>query len=49
MKTNYVDICGVACVKIKESDIGSIYITSDILFKSEFGKNNNYAESYVRM
>lgn len=45
---DYTNICGRACIKIKEDEKGTYYTLKDSLFKSEFGKNNNYAESYVR-
>lgn len=48
MKEHFVVICGKSCVKMKEDEHGTYYMLADILFKSEFGKNNNYAESYVR-
>lgn len=48
MKEHFTVICGELCVKIKEDKQGTYYMLADILFKSEFGKNNNYAESYVR-
>lgn len=48
MKEHFVTICGKSCVKMKEDENGTYYMLTDILLKSEFGKNNNYTESYVR-
>lgn len=48
MKEHFVTICGKSCVKIKEDENGTYYMLSDILFKTEFGKDNNYATSDVR-
>ncbi len=48
MKEHFVTICGKSCVKIKEDEKGTYYMLSDILFKTEFGKDNNYATSEVR-
>lgn len=48
VKEHFAVICGKSCVKIKEDENGTYYMLSDILFKSEFGKDNNYEKSYVR-
>lgn len=48
MKEHFTIICGKSCVKIKEDKKGTYYMLSDILFKSKFGKDNNYATSEVR-
>lgn len=48
MKEYFVTICGKSCVKIKEDENGTYYMLSDILFKTEFGKDNNYVTSKVR-
>lgn len=48
MKNKFVTICGVSCVKIKEENGNTYYMTTDKLFDSEFGNTNNYADSIVR-
>lgn len=48
MKEHFETICGKSCVKIKEDGNGTYYMLSDILFKTEFGKGNNYVTSKVR-
>lgn len=48
MKNKFITICGVSCVKIKEENGNTYYITTDKLFDSEFGNTNNYADSIVR-
>lgn len=48
MKNKFETICGKLCVRFKEDDKGTYYMTVNNLFKSEFGKNNNYEISYVR-
>lgn len=48
VKEHIIVICGKQCVKMKTDEKGTYYLLFDPLFKSEFGKNNNYAESYVR-
>lgn len=48
MKEHFETICGKSCVKIKEDGNGTYYMLSDILFETEFGKDNNYATSKVR-
>lgn len=47
MKNKFVTICGVSCVKIKEENGNTYYMTTDKLFDSEFGNTNNYADSIV--
>ena len=48
MKEHFVTICGKSCVKLKEDEKGTYYMLVDVLFKTEFGKDNNYATSEVR-
>lgn len=48
MKDKFEMICGRLCVKIKEDETGTYYMTVNNLFTSEFGNTNNYADSYVR-
>lgn len=48
MKDRFQVICGQLCVKIKEDENGTYFQIADKLFSSEFGKDNNYATSYVR-
>ena len=48
MKDRFQVICGQLCVKIKEDEKGTYYKTVNKLFSLEFGKDNNYATSYVR-
>lgn len=48
MKDKFETICGKLCVKIKEDEKGTYYMTVNKLFESEFGENNNYGVSYVR-
>ncbi len=48
MKGKIETICEKLCVKIKEDENGTYYMTVNQLFKSEFGKNNNYGISYAR-
>lgn len=48
MKDKFVSICGKECVKIKDDGNHTYYMTVDKLFSCEFGKTNNYANSYVR-
>lgn len=44
----FITICGVQCVKIKEEDSNTYYMTVERLFESSFGNTNNYAASDVR-
>ena len=48
MKDNFQVICGQLCVKLKEDEKGTYFKTVNKLFTSEFGKDNNYATSYIR-
>lgn len=48
VKKNIFIICGKACVKMKEEGNKTYHMLMDVLFESEFGENNNYAESYIR-
>lgn len=48
MKKHFKTICGKSCVKIKEDKNDSYYMLADTLFKSDFGKDNNYVTSVVR-
>ena len=47
-KRNIVSICGYGWTAIKEDEKGTYYLMDGSLEKSEFGKTNNYAESYIR-
>lgn len=46
-KKNFKFICGHYWTKVKDGDC-TYYFMNGILEKSEFGKTNNYIESYVR-
>lgn len=48
LKERFIIICGRAWTPIKKDDKGTYYLLDGILGKSAFGKNNNYAESYIR-
>lgn len=48
MKEHFATICWKSCVKMKEDEHGTYYMLSDILFKTEFGKDNNYTTSTAR-
>lgn len=48
MEDKFETICGKLCVKFKEDEKGTYYMTVNKLFGSDFGKNNNYRVSYVR-
>lgn len=48
MKERITVICGMAWTKIKEDDKGTYYLLDGILENLKFGRNNNYAESYIR-
>lgn len=48
MKDKFEIICGKLCVKFKEDENGTYYMTVNKLFRSEFGENNNYEVSIVR-
>ena len=43
-----VNICGKSCTKIKSQDGYDYYHTCFPVFRSEFGKNNNYSQSEIR-
>ena len=47
-KENIFDICGHKWKAFKKDEKGTYYLMDDFLKISEFGKTNNYAESYVR-
>jgi len=40
--------CGYGWTAIKEDEKGTYYLMDNYLEKSEFGKTNNYADSYIR-
>lgn len=46
-KERFEYICGYYWTSVKDGNL-TYYFMNDILEKSEFGKTNNYAESYVR-
>ena len=48
MKSKITVICGYAWTAIKEDEKGTYYLMDGFLEESKFGKNNNYAESYIR-
>ena len=48
LKDKFVVICGYAWNAIKSEGNKTWYLMNGFLEKSEFGKNNNYANSYVR-
>lgn len=45
---NIIEICGQPCTKLKEENGNTYYHLCEPLFKSEFGDDNNYANSTVR-
>ena len=47
-KRNIISICGYGWTAIKEDEKGTYYLMDGSLEDSEFGKTNNYAESYIR-
>lgn len=47
-KRNVVSICGYGWTAIKEDENGTYYLMDGTIEKSEFGKTNNYADSYIR-
>lgn len=47
-KMNIVFICGYGWKKIKEDNNGIYYLMDGSFEKSEFGKTNNYTDSYIR-
>lgn len=48
IKGKFIVICGYAWTAIKDDEKGTYYLMDGFLEKSKFGKNNNYAKSYVR-
>ena len=48
MKERVTIICGHAWTAIKTDEKGTYYLLDGSLENSEFGKNNNYADSYIR-
>ena len=48
MNERFKVICGELCVKIKEDEKGTYYMTINSIFKTKFGETNNYVESEVR-
>ncbi len=48
LKENFLIICGHAWYPIKTDEMGTYYLMDGNLGKSEFGENNNYAESDIR-
>jgi hypothetical protein len=48
MKDRLTVICGYCWTPIKREDNKTWYLMDDFLEKSSFGRNNNYAESYIR-
>lgn len=48
MKEHFTVICGKFCVKLKEDKNGTYYMLADTLFRTQFGKDNNYSTSDVR-
>lgn len=47
IKKNTVIMAGKSWSPFKTDDKGTYYLLNEILFEPEFGKNNNYAESYI--
>ena len=48
LKERITVFCGYAWTPIKTDEKGTYYLMDGYLKKSEFGRNNNYAESYIR-
>lgn len=48
IKDSFVVFCGLAWTAIKKEKDRTYYLLDGILENSEFGKNNNYKNSYVR-
>ena len=48
LKERFTVFCGYAWTPIKTDEKGTYYLMDGYLKKSEFGRNNNYAESYIR-
>lgn len=47
IEKNTVIMAGKSWTPFKTDEKGTYYLLNKILFESEFGKNNNYAESYI--
>lgn len=47
-KRNIVSVCGYNWIPIKEDKNGTYYLMDGSFENSEFGKSNNYADSYIR-
>lgn len=47
-KRNITVICGYGWIAIREDENGTYYLMDGSLEKTEFGRTNNYADSYVR-
>lgn len=47
IKKNTVIMAGKSWSPFKTDEYGTYYLLNEILFRSEFGKNNNYAESVI--
>lgn len=48
LKERITVFCGYAWTPIKTDEKGTYYLMDGYLKKSEFGRDNNYAESYIR-
>ena len=48
MKDRFTIMCGMLWSKIKEDENGTYYLLADFIERSEFGKNNDYRNSYIR-
>lgn len=48
LKDKITVICGYAWIPIKTDEKCTYYLMDGYIKKSEFGRNNNYAESYIR-
>ena len=48
LKGRFTVICGYAWTPIKTDEKSTYYLMDGYLKKSKFGRNNNYAESYIR-
>ena len=47
-KRNIFSVCGYNWIPIKEDENGTYYLMDGNFENSEFGKTNNYADSYIR-
>lgn len=47
-KHNIISVCGYGWTAIKKDENGTYYLMDGSLKTSEFGKTNNYADSYIR-